>query len=103
MHDGGLIVKGVDAYSRRERRQQIADLLVDFVRYIHRIALWLPVHIEQHRRFTIRGDNRINRRFGGRDRGDVADTDWYSRSGSLYYDPANFFRAMHLSADEPED
>ena len=78
-HDDRLIVERLDLDSGWKRLANLFDLSVDFVRDLHRIAVGLPVDVEQHGRLSVGRNNCVDRLHSRRDRGHVSDA--YRNSG----------------------
>jgi hypothetical protein len=89
-------------HSSRECRRKLADQIVNFVRYFERIAIWLPVYIQQHGRLAVCRDNRIHRRNGGLHCGDVRDADGHTCRGCLNDNSAKLLRRPDLSTYEAQ-
>src|SRR6185437_13579388 len=58
-NDDGLVIEGLDFNSGREGLANLGDLAVDFIRNLDRVAVGLPVDVEQHGRFAVGRDQRI--------------------------------------------
>src|SRR5882762_2110754 len=67
-----MIEKRLEMNSWRKRSAKLLDLRVNFVRHVERVALRLPIHIEQHGGFPVSRYDRVDRRGGGRDGRNVA-------------------------------
>ena len=66
-HDLRLIVEGCQFDSRRQRLLDARDFVVDQVGYLHRVAVRLTADVQQNRRFSVGGDNGIDRLNSGAD------------------------------------
>jgi len=73
---------------------------VDGIRYVHRVALRLPVDVEQNCRFTIGGHDRIDGLDRGQHGGDIADLDGSAARRGLDHDVRDLVRRAGLAADE---
>ena len=62
--DFGLVVEGLQLDAGRQRLPDRGDLGVHLFRHAHRVAVRLPVDIEQHGRFAVRRDHRVDRAHG---------------------------------------
>src|SRR5256885_12983517 len=86
----------------RKRSLQLADQPVDFRRDVDRIAFRLAIHVEENRVLPIRSDDRVDRRIGRGDRGDIRDANRHSGRGIFDGDLAKFRWCSNLTADEPK-
>ncbi len=102
MDDGRLIVKRLEMNPRRQRSAKLVNLRVYFVRHVERVALRLPIHVEQHRGLPVSRYDGVDRSHGRRDGRDVAEPNGDTCSRILDDNQANLFGSTHLAADETE-
>ena len=72
-YDDRLIVEGLNLDSGRQRLAETLDFVVNFLRHLHGIAVGLPVDVQQDRRLSVRGDNRVDRLHARSDAGNISD------------------------------
>ena len=80
----------------------LLDLVVHFLRDLHRVAVRLAIDVQQHRRLAVRGDDGVDGLHARRHRGDFADAHGNACWRVLDHDVRDFFRRAHLAADQPE-
>ena len=103
LHQFGLIVEGRNGDPARQRLANQVDLGVHPVRHRHRVAVRLPVYVQQHRGFAVRGNGRIDWLHRRPHAGDVADAHGNPGGRGLHDDGRNFFGRAGLSAHQPQN
>src|SRR5580700_4502164 len=99
-HDDRLVVEGLNVHTGGEGFTKPLNFGMDFVGYLHGVAVGLAIDVEQHRRFAVGGDHRINRLHIGRDPGDIPDADRNSGWRIFYYGVGDLFRSLYLAVDQ---
>ncbi len=86
----------------RQTRGELLNERVHFVCYIQRVAFGLAIHVEKHRRFTIRGNDGVHRRDRGCDFCDVAKAKGNAGWRVLHNDLPDLLRGADLTADQAQ-
>src|SRR5207248_10642650 len=92
-----------ERYGFRQLSADAVDLRVNGVGHFDSVAIGLPVEIEQHRRFAIGSDARVDRHYRVIDRSHVADTDRRSGWAALDDDVGDLAGRFGLAAHQAED
>src|SRR5581483_1484270 len=97
-----LVIKGADFHAARQRRTNLFDFVVDFLRDLHRVAVRLTVDIEQYCAFSVCRNYGVQRPYTGLNGGDVPNPDRNARGRGLDYGCGDLLRVAHLPADQAE-
>ena len=75
---------------------------MDYVGYVHGVAVGLTADVQQYRGLTVRGDHRVHRLNAWAHGGDVADMHRYARRGGLDDDLRELFWIDDLPVHQAE-
>ena len=99
---GHVVVERAQFDSRGDGLADAIGFRVDLVRYLHGIAVWLPIDVKQNRRLSVRVDHSVNRFHAGGDLGNVTDTHRDTGRSCLDDDGRDLLRRVHLSVHQSE-